>query len=93
MLFGKGIKLRLALHVAVFRIRLHVIEHGGEGARAFADGFAQRPQPGGIDVRMTQRVRRGGGIARGPGIFFRKGIAGGAHRLRAAAAIGSSLPR
>ena len=43
------------------RVFVHQGDHVGKGARALADGFTDRPEPGGIDVRVAGRhqlVRR-----------------------------------
>ena len=48
-----GIVLRLRAHEDIFGILFHVIQRGGERPGAFADRFTKGPQPGGIDVRVT----------------------------------------
>ena len=55
------LRLRADEHIA--RILLHVVEGGGEGARAFSNRLAERPKPSRIDVRMANGRKRMDGVA------------------------------
>ena len=58
-----GVLLSLGTHEDVFRIAVHVIQGGGKRAGAFADGLAQRPEPGRVDVGMADGGKGVGGVA------------------------------
>ena len=66
---------------AVLRVEVEQAQLVGDGAGRLAAGLAQRPQPGGVDVRVAdgrQRVRRGrGGAGEDVGELPERGDVGG----------------
>ena len=47
------------LGVGVAGVLVHELERGGEGALDYVDGFAARPEPGGVDVGVASEVDAG----------------------------------
>lgn len=66
---------------AVLRVEVEQVQLVGDGAGRLAPRLAQRPQPGGVDVRVAdrrQRVRRGrGGAGEDVGELPERGDVGG----------------
>lgn len=76
------IELRLAGAEDKIGITVHHHQGGCEGAGAFPDRLPERPQPGQINVRMSQRADPKRGIGGFFGQFGRDGHPGGADLRR-----------